>query len=71
MKDQSSNNFQERDMKLKELIQVPLIKTVIQLVDASAGERVKLSELLSTFVVTVEIEFNLKVFLKRMFQEVK
>lgn len=58
MKDQSSNNFQERDMKLKELIQVPLIKTVIQLVDASAGERVKLSELLSTFVVTTEIDQN-------------
>lgn len=51
-------------MKLKDLIQVPPIKTVIQLADASSSDQAKLSELLTSFVVTEEIEFNLRVFLE-------
>lgn len=50
-------------MKLKELIRVPPIKTVIQLADAYSTDQAKLGELLTSFVVTEEIEFNLRVFL--------
>lgn len=51
-------------MKLKELIQVPPITTVIQLADTYSTDQAKLSRLLTSFVVTEEIEFNLKVFLE-------
>ncbi len=46
-------------MKIKDLIELPPVKTVIQLKDAHSKEEGVLQELLNSFVITAEVEFNL------------
>ncbi|MFH1897659.1 MAG: DUF6079 family protein [Candidatus Desantisbacteria bacterium] len=51
-------------MKIHDLIHVPSIKTVIQLVCAEATDKQQLMETLNTFVITEETSHNLRVVLQ-------
>lgn len=48
-------------MKIRDLIETPQVKTVIQLEDVHSKDRGVLEELLNSFVFTEEVSFNLEV----------